>query len=203
MNFSSKTPALIVAAGISLTAMGAVSSQATLSESKTAQIRLSLAGAKLVEAPYRAAHLVMAASKAERSAVARTAVEAVLAAHPTAVSATVRAVLTVAPDEVTAVLEGVMEKNPAAYKIALAAVNDINPALISSAAGVVSTRMPSESAALASFVAEASQVSGSAPELSAPRGGAKNIILSKSSTSTQLSKGTPPPQAKACLLRPS
>ena len=182
--------------------MGAASPQAALSDSKIAQIRLSLADAKVVEAPYRAAHLVMAASKSERSAVVRAAVEAVLSAHPTAVSATVRAVLTVAPDEVTAVMEGVMEKTPAAYKVALAAVNDMNPASLSSAVNLVSIRLPSEAATLASFTAEASQVSGTAPEFSGPSSvprSAKNNLGNKNSTSTQLSKGTPP-KANVCLL---
>lgn len=202
MNFSSKTPALIVAAGISLTAMGAASSQPSLSDSKVAQIRQSLASAKLVEAPYRAAHLVAAAPKAERSAVARAAVEEVLAAHPTAVSATVRAVLTVAPDEVVAVMEGVMEKSPAAYKVALAAVKDMNPGSISSAVNVVSARVPSESQSLALFSAEASPVAPSSSEFSAARS-PKAVVPGGTPTVSSVTKTVVrPPQAKACLYRP-
>lgn len=204
MNFSSTAPALIVAAGISLTAMGAASPEGVISESKVAQIRHSLASAKLVEAPYRAAHLVAAASKSERSAVARTAVGEVLSAHPTAVSATVRAVLTVAPDEVSSVMEAVMEKAPVSYKIALAAVNDMNPASIPSAIAVVSVRAPGEAQSLAAFGAEASSVSGTAPEYAAvsKRPSAPKITVPVKSVTVQTTqvKAVLPPVANVCLL---
>jgi hypothetical protein len=200
MNLSSKAPALIVAAGISLTAMGASSQHATLSETRVAQIHQSLSEAKLVEAPYRAAHLVMAAPKAERSSVTRTVVEEVLALHPTAVSATVRAILTVAPDEVVAVMEGVMEKTPKAYAPALAAIMEMNPGLMASAGSIVLVKLPGESSIVNTFVTEASQVSGVDATYAAGRLPLRKVNSSGSSLVAQ--KNANVPKQNSCLNAP-
>ena len=158
MNFFSMAPALIVAAGVSFTAIGDSSQRAPLSEARVSQIHQSLSQAKLVEAPKLAAHLVMAASKEERSTVTRAVVEEVLTSHPTSISATVRAVLTVAPEEVVAVMEAVMDKAPKAYATALVVVLEMNPGLMASAGSVVSTKLPEETSTVKLFADGASQL---------------------------------------------
>jgi len=159
--------ATALAAGVAFSAMGAQAPQFALSAEKLSSIKTSLSSVKLVEAPYRAAHLVMAASKSERSAVVRAAVSEVLEQHPTVVSATVRAVLTVAPDEVAAVMEAVMDKAPDTFLIALSAVGQLNPSLAATGASVVGGRLPAVRDAAAEFASQFAPVDGAVVQFSA------------------------------------
>ena len=159
--------ATALAAGVALSAMGAQAPQLTLSAEKIASIKTSLTSVKLVEAPYRAAHLVMAASKSERSAVVRAAVAEVLEQHPTVVSATVRAVLTVAPDEVAAVMEAVMDKTPNSFLVAMSAVGQLNPSMAATGAAIVGDRLPSARESVAEFASQFAPVDGASQEFSA------------------------------------
>jgi hypothetical protein len=193
MKLNFKAPALLVAAGITFSAFGADAQQVSLTESKAAQIRVALANVKLVEAPNRAAHLVMAAPKSERSAVVRAVVEEVLAAHPTAVASTVRAVLTVAPDEVTAVMEGVLQKTPKAFMAALAVVNELNPSMLSRATEVVVVKAPGELVGL-----EASAAQGTDTEVAGTRIPRRTLQAIIQNLLAQLRRLT---QNNSCLLR--
>ena len=130
MKFNSTFAALTISAGISLTAVCGSAEVSGLSETRLSSIRTALSSAKLVEAPYRAAHLIMAAKKDERPAVTRASVETVLEKYPTALSATVRAVLTVAPEQAQVVLDAVMAKAPKAISVALNIVSELNPSIL-------------------------------------------------------------------------
>ncbi len=190
--------ATALAAGVALSAMGAQAPQFALSAEKIASIKISLTSVKLVEAPYRAAHLVMAASKSERSAVVRAAVAEVLEQHPTVVSATVRAVLTVAPDEVAAVMEAVMDKAPDAFLVALSAVGQLNPSLAATGASIVGGRLPAVREAASEFASQFAPVDGTVTEFSArsaskyktPPSSVKQTVTSSGSSSGGASGNT-------------
>lgn len=136
--------------------------------------------AKLVEAPYRAAHLVLAARKEDRAAVARAAVEAVLAKHPTAVASTVRAVLTVAPEQVQAVLEAVMAQTPKAFKTALAVIGEMDQSALGLAVKTVGSLSPGDLATAQTFAAQFEPTKGG--EVGLAKAGGKNLGPSQQSS---------------------
>lgn len=97
--------------------------------SETAAVRdrvaAAIGGSKLAEVPNRAARLVLSAPAIHREAVARLAVEQVLAKFPTATTATVRAVVAAAPEVAQPVLMVVQEKGPSQFRNALRVVGEM------------------------------------------------------------------------------
>ncbi len=169
---NSKNPLLwaslmLASAGIAFSASAADVVRAELNLPVVASAKASLAGVKLVEAPYRAAKVVAASAKENRSAVVRAAVEAVLTQHPTAVGATVRAVLTVAPDESVAVMSAVMSKAPKAYRVAMIVISEISPSSVQQVASMVSSERPEIAADVQKMVQMASPAQSPSNKLSA------------------------------------
>jgi hypothetical protein len=129
-----------------------------------AEIATAISSTKIVETPNRAARLVLAAARAERTEVARMVIEEVASTHPTAVTAAVRSVLTVAPEAVQGVLEAVAAKgSKASYPSVLAIVAEMNPSFFSSFAKLSTTRTETST-------------SPTVPEMASPTGG-QTVVL--------------------------
>lgn len=168
---NSKNPILwvtlmVASAGIALSASSASAARPELNAPITASVKASLAGVKLVEAPFRAAKIVSTSAKADRSAVVRAVVEEVLTQHPTAVAATVRAVLTAAPGESSAVMTAVLNKAPKAYRVAMVVISEISPSSVREVADLVSSERPELSSGVEKIAVMASSVQGAVNDLS-------------------------------------
>jgi len=157
---------IVVSAGIALSVGSVHAALVEVNEPIVASVKASLAGVKLVEAPYRAAKLVSTSGKADRSAVVVAAVEEVLTQHPTAVAATVRAILTVAPGESSAVMKAVLNKAPKSYRVAMVVISEMSPASVQKVASLVSSERPEVASDVQKIAEVASSVQDSSNELS-------------------------------------
>lgn len=131
----------------------AVAPAFALSSVESETITKAISTAKVVDVSGKAAKLVAAASKENKTEVAVASVTAAIKSHPSTIGSVIVSVLKVSPESTEAVVAAALEAAPQSALTILAAAAEGAPAFADKAVAVASAKMPTRASAFEREVA--------------------------------------------------
>jgi hypothetical protein len=150
MKTNSLTP--VVAAAIAGSVL-ALAPAFALSSVETETITKAISSAKVVDVSGKAAQLVAAATKENKTDVAVTAITSAIKSHPSTIGIVIVAVLKVSPESTEAVVTAALDAAPQSALTILAAAAEGAPAFADKAVALASAKMPARASAFEREVA--------------------------------------------------
>jgi len=161
----------------------AVAPAFALSSVEAEAITKAISTAKVVDVSGKAAKLVAAATKENKTDVAVAAVTSAIKSHPSTIGSVIVSVLKVSPESTEAVVTAALDAAPQSALTILAAAAEGAPAFADKAVAIASAKMPTRATA---FEREVAIVKGRrVVEAAAFEGGTENQTARTSGTPTQ------------------
>lgn len=161
----------------------AVAPAFALSSVETETVTKAISTAKVVDVSGKAAKLVAAATKENKTDVAVTAVTSAIKSHPSTIGSVIVSVLKVSPESTEAVVTAALDAAPQSALTILAAAAEGAPAFADKAVAVASAKMPTRASA---FEREVAIVKGRRTvEAAAFQGGSVSQAARTAGTPTQ------------------